>query len=250
MKTPRKGAFRGTAKKGKEKRYDCQVCGDRKGNLEINQDTGIFSCWVCGFSGRIPGFGTPGNAGGYPQNPSRRATPSLPLLESEPLPEKARLYIERRGFNSEWVTREYGLRFRSGRIAWPTGGGWALRALNDWDVPKVLFEGLGPVEGAVIGINRLASNVGSPVVITEGDFKAASIPLPYIGLGIGGTTLHERQAERIMAYSPEKVVVFSDTIPEIHIESRLGVVPVRVQASRGGPDDVPLQERIRKLLQR
>lgn len=243
----RKGAFRGTAKKGKEKRYDCQVCGDRKGNLEINQITGKFNCWVCGFSGRIPGLGGAGNTGDAGHS-YRRPAPGLPLLESEPLPEKARLYIEHRGFNAEWLTREYGLRFRDGRIAWPTGGGWALRSINEWDVPKVLFEGPGPSEGALIGAERLARNAGCPVVVTEGDFKAASIPLPFVGVGIGGSTLHPSQLDRIMAHTPEVVVVFADS--NIDIQVPKGCPALRVSAANGGPDDDPLQERIRKLLQR
>ena len=160
-----------------------------------------------------------------------------------PVPERGLLYIQHRGFDPNFVVREYGIQWDGQRLCWPTGGGWARRAITEWAEPKVKTTGLGGQEGAVIGIERLARNPGATAVITEGDFKAASIPLPWIGLGIMGHVLHSAQADRILSITSD-LVFFEDHDWHINRQRNWPVC----KSPFGGPDDIPMKERMRLLL--
>lgn len=246
MKPPKgAGEFKGRAKRGKEKKYNCLICGDKKGNLEVSQTTGKYHCWRCGFSGRLPTGRTDGDSGSGVRHSAGTATPSVPVVG---VPERARLYIQHRGFDPEWVVREYGALWDGQRLCFPTGGGFARRSINDWDTPKVLVTGLQPSEGALIGIERLARYPGAAAVLTQGDFKAVSIPLPWVGLGTMGARVHPLQVERIRQYT-DKITLFNDSAPEEAFQGAVrGFTALTTPAPYVGPDDIPMRERVRLLL--
>ncbi len=66
-----------------------------------------------------------------------------------------------------------------------------MRAIWSWESPKTLTL---PPRG-LIGQHLLAP--GLDVVVTEGDYKAAAIPLPWVGVGIMGTAMTEDQREKL-----------------------------------------------------
>lgn len=115
--------------------------------------------------------------------------------------------------------------------------GASRRAIWPWEQPKTLTV---PPRG-LIGQHLLTK--GARVVITEGDFKAASIPLPWIGVGVLGDAMSPDQALALQASEPSEVVIMLDggmrrqaeKIRELlcPLDSRIVDLPLGQ-----GPDDV------------
>lgn len=201
-------------------------------NMGINATKGSYYCWVCSKGG--------------PLGP--RALETLIRIPTEakslspstlgPLPDTARRFIERRGLDPKWLEARYLVRWDGERLYWPAGQGASRRAIWPWEEPKTLT--VSP--RGLIGQHLLTK--GARVVVTEGDLKAASIPLPWIGVGILGPSMSPDQALAIQSSEPSEVVVMLDGGMRRQAEKILEILcplPARVVDSfpvGAGPDDV------------
>ena len=91
------------------------------------------------------------------------------------------------------------------------------------------------------------------LVLPEGDWKAASIPLPWIGLGLLGKTISDEQVWTIKTSNPHSVIVMLDggfDREAQDVYQRL--LPLDVKIARlpptKGPDDIPRRDLVRLLL--
>lgn len=230
--------------------FDCPLCGSRL-NMEVNLEKGVFKCWACQKSGSVPAEyrrpGTfsfpPGVAGGTPH-----AAPAHPATLHEWYPDAAMAEIRRRGFDPEWLYDMYGVRWTGEHLWWPAGRGGILRSIWPWDDPKT--KAVAPRD--LLGQHRLFP--GAHVVVTEGDYKSAAIPLPWIGVGVMGTAITPQQALLLRAANPASVTVMLDGGYEDEAYW-LGAAlsPVRVlfvTLPKGkGPDDIERVDLHRLLLQ-
>lgn len=223
---------------------DCPVCGSRD-NYEVNLTSRKQHCWSCGYGGVYKGaLVAPGVVvGGQSSVATEQITASIP--------EYAKLYIERRGFDPAYIIETYDVQWDGSRLCWPTGTGFARRAVTPWDTPKVLTRG---VKG-LIGVHRLGH--GQHVVLVEGDFKAAAIPAPWIGIGIQGTEITEQQVLMLASHTP-KVTIMLDRGYEQQAEHvrcsilnrvNLQAKVVPCPAPGPGPDDVLRSALVRALIE-
>lgn len=213
----------------------CPRCGTM--NRGINVTKGTYYCWKCSLGGPVD---APILAR-FSQIQSTPVDPSVPKPLSS-LPDYARKMVEARGLDPLWLERRYGVRWDGERLHWPCGAGSSKRAIWPWDEPKTLTI---PPRG-LIGQHLL--HKGARVVVTEGDFKAASIPLPWVGVGILGDAISDDQAQAIQASEPSEVVVMLDGGMERQarkVAETLCLLAPRIVDSLPagkGPDDIPRGE--------
>lgn len=219
---------------------DCPLCGSRS-NYEVNLSSGLFSCWACGYRGKV-GVGT--------QAPQvQKQLDAHPPEAQETYPEYALRAIRDRGFDPDYLIYRYRIFWDGDRICWPSGpdGRCARRAVFPWEEPKVLAYG----ERGIIGYHLMVP--GSHLVLTEGDYKAASIPLPFVGLGIQGTSITPDQVQLVKQSRPGSLIVALDGGKEVQawtVAQNFWMYGVRVVTLPGtsGPDDIARSDLMTMLL--
>lgn len=222
--------------------YPCPSCG-KPDHVEANVEKRLWKCWSCGRGGVVEEGVDLGN----PQT-MKRVRRWKPIQKKLPLP--AVKEIERRGLCPEWVEVRYRVHWNGERMAWPAGEGWSLRALNPLEEPKTLTV----APRGLIGQHLL--DVGQDLVITEGDYKAAAVPLPWVGIGVMGIWMTAAQAAVIRQARPRTITMLLDGGKEAEAEQmavRLicsGARLRRVSLPEGkGPDDIPRGELVSLLLE-
>lgn len=209
---------------------DCRLCGS-KDNLEVNSVSGKWSCWACGAGGRVK---VP--TGGVPTAPT--PVPTTTQTTTEDLPEWVRRKIKARGLSDTHLARLQPT-WNGRRIEVPVVGGPAWeRTVFDWDTPKVLSRS----PKGLLGLER--AKPGSHIVLVEGEYKAAVIPLPWIGVAIGGKTMSRYQVGLLMAAQPGSVTILLDggeTEAADDLRKELWTMNPKVGSlpDEHGPDDVP-----------
>lgn len=263
---------------------DCACCGSSK--LEINGTSLLYQCWSCGFSGaltreefeRVKGAGWEPSempAQVFPPFQPGDPTTGLPSGTSltSKMPQIALQEIERRRQEPAWIIHRYGVRWDGQRLCWPAGQGWSRRAVLSWETPKTIS--VSP--RGLIGEHLLSAGrdenpsckVQSPrspqlthdlpvlsplrLVLTEGDWKAASIPLPWIGLGLLGKVISDEQLWTIRTSNPHSVIVMLDGgFDREAQEAYEKLLPLDVKIARlpprCGPDDIPRRDLVKLLL--
>lgn len=217
----------------------CPRC--RTKNLGTTTD-GRWYCWRCGKGGHTQGVVN------IPHSVDAPSGPTEPRSLSE-LPVFARAMMERRGADPAWCESRYRVRWNGERLAWPCGAGLSMRAIWSWQSPKTLTV----APRGLIGQHLLTP--GAHVVVTEGDFKAASIPLPWVGVGIMGTAMTQDQALVLLNSRPGSITVLLDGgcgAQAQAIRISLAPTPVRVVDSLpvgAGPDDIDRGELTRMLME-
>jgi hypothetical protein len=94
---------------------------------------------------------------------------------------------------------------------------------------------------------------GAFVVLVEGDFKAASIPLPWVGLGINGLSLTPSQVDTIQFSRPALITILTDGgfISQAWLlaaQLAPNVCRVKYLPTSKGPDDIPRSDLVQLLL--
>lgn len=242
MKRPRRkkdGSF--------EVPVQCAVCGSSK--CEINTLSWRIHCWSCHFGGVVPpeerdNLGNWLSHRGFSPESQREVgelTKVMPLIASQE--------IKRRGFEEAWLVERYGVRWDGERLCWPAGEGWSRRAVLPWQTPKAIT--VSP--RGLIGQHLL--HPGCLVVVTEGDWKSASIPLPWVGVGLLGTEMTREQMWTLRTSGASKVYVMLDNSYEEAAEIiRVQLLPLRTKVIRipgesgDGPDDIPRSRLVQLLL--
>jgi hypothetical protein len=233
--------------------FDCLLCGSRK-NLGINHQKGVWHCWACGQGGALANSPVAHLLADLPP-PGPEYTYPIPKPQSPPgmnvFPESVWREVDRRK-----VSRSKFLLYEpvwdGNRICWPMGSGWARRSIWPGAARKVITDS---VKDGLIGGCRLKA--GSRVVLTEGDWKALSIPDPWIGVAASGTACTALQRVFLRGTRPDQVWVLYDggkASEALRTETSLRELGVPAKAVPDvlphgrGPDDVPPHERIRILL--
>lgn len=121
-----------------------------------------------------------------------------------------------------------------------------------WESPKTLTVDVAGRGKALLGGHLLTP--GCRVVLVEGDWKAASIPLPWVGVALLGTKMTDAQRWALLACNPCQVVVCLDGGFDLaSIAVQAGLLPFRAQIvslPKGcGPDDIERSELVRLLLE-
>ena len=233
----------------------CPTCGGSK--LEVNSVSLLFHCWNCGSSGRKMGIEDPSgiqssllsSKDGTPHHDSKVTSP-LPISLSSELPLFALQECRRRRQEPQWLLRRYGVGWSwdEGRLYWPTSPeGGVLRSVLSWETPKT--KNVGPK--GLIGYQQLGKR--QRLVLCEGDWKAASIPVPWVGLGLCGVHLSEAQRASVLLSEPEEVLVCLDGGWEREAQKIVEqLLPLRAKRIdlpwKGGPDDGPRNHLVRILL--
>jgi len=228
---------------------DCPLCGSR-GNFELNRERGLFKCWVCLYSGRTKGQSSPPlTPPGVPSTRTRQGSEgkSPPFQE---IPSWVKRNWEIRGFREEQVLR-YSPQWDGERLIFPVFGGepWR-RSPYSWETPKVLSSGTKGILGGEL------LQEGDEVVLTEGDYKACSIPLPWKGVALGGKEASHYQGILLTLKAPGKVLVLLDGGEEAATYRVLRILRTAgpLTLLRGslppgkGPDDIPRRQLVRVLL--
>ena len=232
-------------KHGTEWLYMCpkSACqGKSEATLELNVKTGVFHCFRCGWSGKIEDLGKVVPTVDIPVTPDH-----LPAVKR--VPQSVYRVISHRGMSPEYVIDRYQIGWDGGRLCWRVADGvWWRRAIYHWQEPKVLFDA--GAEKGILGEHLLTKRCY--LVITEGDYKAASIPLPFTGVAIGGTTATNNQLDILAYYRPELAIVALDggvdARPIVRKLRAKDINTVSVALPPGlGPDDIPMQERVAVL---
>lgn len=221
---------------------NCDFCGSRL-NLEVNPQKGVWHCWACHRGGAVAD-GAPG-AQVVPLPPSEVATADPPNLTRD-FPGYALAAIEARGFDPRFLIETFDLTWDGDRICWPTGYGYAKRAVLPWQEPKVLTQG---VKG-LIGYNRLTRS--QRVVLTEGDYKAAAIPFPWVGLGIQGTGMTPVQVALLLTHEPELILVMLDggkSDEADRVAKAVHAQAICCLPGKLGPDDIAKETLVTFLLE-
>lgn len=236
--------------------YKCPVCGEgsrNKAPFGINRRTGWCGCFRCGNYSKIT---DPENLASILPDPKHLPTKRLPE-ETDPdelldPPDFTHREFESRGLSALPTIHAYGVRWDGERLCWPTSLGMWRRSFIRGATVKVLAP-RGPK--GLLGHRRLTH--GQHVVICEGDFAAASIPYPWVGVGVGGQFINKHQLTLVEKARPKSVTVFLDagatplrTMRSLHL-SKLSpkLVSTSDLPERTGPDDIPVADRIRRLLE-
>lgn len=219
----------------------CPPCG-KADNTEINLRSRKWICWRC-MSGGVLEDGAL-----LPDPKDLKRVRKWRDGERTSLPEQAKAECRRRGLSAEWVETRYRVKWDGERMIWPAGSGFCARSVYPGDEPKTRTI---PPRG-LIGQHLLGT--GQDVVLVEGDFKAAAVPLPWVGLGTQGMHLSYEQAERIEEARPRSVTFAwdggTDTFMRKAATKLLALCPLRMlRLPHGaGPDDVPRGELVSLLL--
>lgn len=231
-------------KHGTEYVYACSqpTCEGKQGStLELNVKTGLFHCFRCGWSGRIDDIGKLALTAPVPR-------PDVDNPEVKAVPKSVYRALSHRGCNPEYVIDRYKIGWDGWRLCWQVSADmYWRRGIYAYQDPKVLFD---PGEKGVLGEHLLDKK--QYVVITEGDYKAASIPLPYVGIAIGGSTITNNQLDILAYYRPRMVIVALDGgVNPGSVVRKLRAKDIPTQSlslPKGlGPDDIPIRERIALL---
>ncbi len=222
---------------------DCPVCGSSK--MDINTAKRVYHCWRCGSGGRVPDSWAPELSilsAWWEQGP----VPPAPLPQGQ-IPLMASREILRRGFEEAWIVLRYGVAWDGDRLSWPAGQGASRRAVLSWEEPKTLSV----APRGLIGEHLLYP--GAHVVITEGDWKAAAIPLPWVGVGLMGMQLSPMQGWALRTSNPASVLVCLDGGFDVQARDvEAALLPLRsrrVALPNGmGPDDIPRRDLVQALL--
>ena len=212
----------------------CPGCGTR--NLGLNASKGEWYCWVCAKGGRLNSLEARKLATVIETGPAPELFKSRAPLTA--LPPHARRFIERRGADPAWLELRYGVRWDGDRLWFPAGEGASRRAIWPWEAPKTLTV----APRGLIGQHLLRP--GALVVVTEGDFKAAAIPLPWVGVGLMGDAMTDEQAAILTGSQPAEVAVMLDG-GFVHqargVAEKIALLRPRVVElpQKAGPDDVP-----------
>jgi hypothetical protein len=245
-----------TRRQGQELCYKCPVChqGSRnKWPFEVNTRTGKGHCLKCGFVlprdvvkeiRKVLKVQFP--TGRY----SRKGPPVGVDEKLQAVPDHMDRIIEERGIDPSWLTERYGVLWDGSRFCWPVGEGYWRRAPWAGMEPKVMMD---PTSiGHILGEPLMDKD--QVIVVTEGDYTAASIPLPWIGVGIGGHKVTEKHLDILAFHRPRLVLVMFDggvspakAVRQIAMRL-MDVVPVRGLPREKGPDDVPMARRVSLLL--
>ena len=153
-----------------------------------------------------------------------------------------------------YTIARYQLAWDGSRLCWPTSNGYWKRAITDNLTPKVWAP---PLERGLLGAHLLSPAVDGMVVISEGDYAAASIPLPWVGVAIGGTQLGEHQIKVLLHSGVRAVTLCFDGDAGCAVgkaRSYLQSEGIEVRVARGlrekqGPDDVSVPQRMDMLLE-
>jgi hypothetical protein len=218
---------------------------DRDGCLTFNRLTGLFYChWTgCHYGGK---------AGGYEGGPLKGAKdPPIPGgIEDVPL--HAHSLFKARGLDALYIIRRYRLKWREQRLLWPAEPGYAARATVPGQEPKQLcVDGFSASAGSLIGAHLL--HEGAAVAVCQGDYGAAAIPVPWVGIGIEGKFLTEAQGSRILLSKPAEVVLCGDggepmNCPAVLERSGIPVKRIAELPLKHGMDDIPMRLRVLLLL--
>jgi hypothetical protein len=155
-----------------------------------------------------------------------------------------------RGCSPEYIISRYRVGWDGRRLCFPIGKDrYNRRAVYTWDQPKVLFDNN---KHDFVGGEHLMGR-GEHIVITEGEWKACSIPLPFIGVWIGGNVMSKEQLDIICWHRPAIVVVALDGGEDNNrIVSMLSKKLVPATAwelpEELGPDDISMCDRVAGLL--
>lgn len=221
----------------------CPLCA---GKAEINPGLDLWHCWNCGGGGHVPEAWLETVPQDRLEGVRRGLTEKFSRREFSDLPDFCRLEIERRGLSPEWIEREYGVVWDGERMAWPAGRGWSRRSPFPWVTPKTLTV----APKGLIGQHRLYP--GASVVVVEGDYKAAAIPHPWVGVGLMGTVLSLEQMATLKGSRPASVTICLDHgyLKEAgEVRRKLLPLDVRVvEPAHGGPDDIPRAELYQLLI--
>ena len=233
----------GRRKQGREVIYLCPVCGDRKvsdAKLELNLDTGVYHCFRCGLSGKDTSVSK------SKKNYSDKKDPLALLL---PVPSNLERLFKERGVDFTLTVHRYRILFDGERLCIPVSNGYWKRSIYEGVEPKVLNT---PDSHGLLGEELIGEE--STVVITEGDFKAFSIPLPFIGVALGGTEMSEKQLDALLYHRPYLVILWLDKGKEkesTKIKKKLSkrLVDTVVVTGQVAPDDMTMAERTNVLFQ-
>lgn len=239
-------------KGGREIVCECPRCPKlrkKDARLYVNPEKGTAYCFRCGYTFSV-------KLTAAQRRKAQQSWPDYPKDKPEvgPVPDNLyRVFVDR-GIDPIYTISRYRIGWDGYRLCWPIGEGRYLRrAIYPWDSPKVIMDQPGGHD-FVGGEHLMETN--KYIVLTEGDWKAASIPLPWIGVLIGGTRLHETQLAIIRYHKPALVVVALDGGYETEgrkIITQLSrkLVPA-VQwvglPHNQGPDDIPNAERVKALI--
>lgn len=230
----------------------CQVCGSRK--CEVNTVTREFHCWCCSAGGRareVPGYGLSFlSSKDGPMAPlDTPTTPGEDLDLTADLPLFALQECKRRRQEPQWLIRQYNVRWSRarGRLWFPAGDGGVLRSVLSWEQPKTLAV---PPKG-LIGAHLLTP--GARIVLCEGDWKTVSIPIPWVGIGLQGTSMSPEQKFAIRNSMPSRVFVMLDggchVAAQKIVEDLLPMRATRIDLpGSAGPDDIPRSQLVSLLL--
>lgn len=221
--------------------FPCPLCGARKFKLEVNSASGLWHCWVCNRGGRLSGEELQrlqATQALVVQGDSKHEPTPPPIILTEAYPPYVQQRIRLRGFDPAWLQRRYKVQWDGSRLCWPCGQGWSRRAIWPWEEPKTLTV----APRGLIGQHLLFR--GCHAVVTEGDWKAAAIPIPWVGTGHMGGGLTAYQVAILATAEPSMVTIMEDGGAEDKIataQEALALLPHRVvRLPLGcGPDDIP-----------
>ena len=234
-----------SASGGKEMRLNYPVCGDQKGNLWINRETGKFICnrGRCHFKGTLR---TPDSA----HTVSTEA--NVPdAVETYPLDSECQAYLRSRGVpESAW--RWYGLRVMYDRkeqkriyIPCYVDGDlvyWQARSLDPTHTPK--YWGTGAKDRALLNWDYLVKLTPIPELhICEGPFSA--IAAGPQATAIYGNIPTEHQIRALSRLKPQRIYVAIEGDVPVSValvaHALTGICPdVRVVPLRGKEDPANL----------
>ena len=229
---------------------DCPTCGSPK--MDVNLSKMVYHCWRCGSGGRVPKEWAPEFSLLSSWRESIEALPpAKPIKASnQPLPLMAKREIQRRGFEEAWIVNRYKVWWDGERLVWPAGEySCSRRAVLPWEEPKAITDA-GPEGKELLGQHLLKP--GSHVVLTEGDWKSAAIPLPWVGVGLLGVELTELQKEILLLSNPATVIVCLDggfNYEAMVVRTKLLPTPGKIVdlPDGKGPDDIPRRDLVQLL---
>jgi len=244
MKLPKPKSKR---KQGQEWMYECPRCGVGKANkapYEINIRTGKAHCFHCGLNNNIDINTIKLKAADKIWNDEHKELPP-----TEDVPDNLKRIFMERGMQFRYTIHRYNIRWDGGRLCWPVGKGFWRRSIYSSDEPKVKMD---TNAHGILGEPLMKEHMY--IVLTEGDWKAAAVPQPWVGVGLGGTDLSRRQEDIIVYHKPRLIIVALDggkAEERVKIIKQLGKRYIQCVEWKlpldMGPDDVPTTRRIYEL---
>lgn len=198
----------------------CPLCNSQD-NFEVNTTSFLFHCWACGHSGKVRDNNVPpcGRAVHVYDPGSKTAGDVDESRMSRDFPDYVYKEWEKRGLDIPHLLRNYAPLWDGERVHFPILGGTSWkRSVFPWDLPKVRSSG---IKGILVP--RYIPE-GASVVITEGDYKAVSIPTPWVGVAIGGTSISSYQKMLLSTLSARSWIVALDGGKTLEAEVVVGVL--------------------------